>query len=69
MTARFNPKITDTLKDPALPFVGTCLEVFEGWLVESGPYEGQMCWITGFTSPARLIGWIPDEDLDFEGCA
>lgn len=62
--ATFTPKVLETLKPIALPFVGEQLRLQAAWVVtdeDGGPYVGQMVFLP--EPPHQRIGWIPAEDL------
>jgi hypothetical protein len=61
--ARFAPLRTDDLCADAQRAIGLVLPFYAGWIIETGPYEGQIAWI-----PLRgdfSMGWVPTCDLIF----
>jgi len=58
--ALFNPVKRNDLSRLAKAQVGKRIRFLEGWVIDTGRYQGQVAWIP-FDIP--FAGWVPEEDL------
>ena len=55
----FQPSDNMNYNSDAKKLAGKKIAVQEGWIVEDGPFKGQIC----FYIPNSIVGWIPLDDL------
>lgn len=60
--ATFNPKVIETLRPEAHPFIGKRMDFEYCWKngKDESNYPGSNC----FINHDMRIGWVPEEDLD-----
>jgi hypothetical protein len=57
--AIFQPSAKMNYNSDAIKLAGKRIAVQEGWILDDGPFKGQVC----FYIPNSTIGWIPFDDL------
>jgi hypothetical protein len=57
--AIFEPSGTMEYVPEAKDLAGEKIAIQEGWIIQEGPFKGQLC----FYIPNSTIGWIPKSDL------
>lgn len=62
--ATFAPTRRDNLKPDVEDFIGRRLRWRAMWIIEDGPYEGQIAWMPVHAHEfAPGVAWVPTEDL------
>jgi hypothetical protein len=57
--AIFQPSEKMNYNTDAKRLAGKKIAIQEGWIIEDGPFKGQIC----FYIPNSTVGWIPQCDL------
>lgn len=58
--ATFHPSNPTEYNADAEPLVGKRISIQQGWILEDGPYQGELCYYI----PNTTIGTIPTSHLD-----
>ena len=58
---RFWPKKDDDLVEEARPLLGMVFLFYRAWVIDEGPYAGQVAWAS--RDAKCTFGWCPEEDL------